>query len=253
MQVPSVTPPPRPSYAPSAPASPRDSPPLRNRTTWVTVVVLPLVGALVLWLAQGGLSWVAEKISGPAGLTVFDGGIGGCVPRYVDASLEDLKREPDAADKGVPVHGARSEPVELPLTLQAKTSQAVVVTGVRITLLSAKAVPRTGVVVEPDGCGALMTPRAFDVALTVTPTPVAEPVPGKNGAVADFPFKVSDSDPEVLTLRFDPGSQDVRFTVEVEWVADGEYGSKVLDNRGLGYRVMARGGLPLHPHAALYR
>ncbi|MFI1809667.1 hypothetical protein ACH414_04900 [Streptomyces sp. NPDC020422] len=242
-----------PSRPPSVPAPPREPSPLRNRATWVTVVVLPMVGALVLWLAQGGLSWVAAKISGPPGLTVYDGGLGGCVPRYVDASLDELKRNPDAAETGVPVHGGRFDPVELPLTLQAKTSQAIVVTGIRIKILSIEPLPRTGVVVEPDGCGEIMEPRPFDVALTEKPAPVAQPVADENGKQADFPIKVSDSDPEQLSLRLDPRGKDVRFTVEVEWVADGEYGSKVLDNRRLGYRVMDMGRLPSHPKAALYR
>lgn len=136
----------------------------------------------MLWLAQGGLTWVAAKISGPAGLTVYDGGIGGCVPQYTDTTLDDLKRDPDTARKGVPVFDGQHDPVELPLTLQARSAR-----------------------------------------------------------------------PEQLGLCFDPRGRDVRFTVEVEWVADGQYGSKVLDNRGLGYRVMAKGGLPTHPEAALYR
>ncbi|MBT2419033.1 hypothetical protein J7F01_37225 [Streptomyces sp. ISL-22] len=74
------------------------------------------------------------------------------------------------------------------------------------------------------------------------------PDPQKTGSSyrqdRDFPYKVSDSDPAQVVLLLHPGQRDVRFTVEVEWVSDGEHGSETLDNHGQGYRVMGQGDLP---------
>ncbi|MEV6175358.1 hypothetical protein AB0L99_45155 [Streptomyces sp. NPDC051954] len=194
-----------------------------------------------------------EKVTGPPGVTVYAESLDACVPMYFDASLEDVRGNPDAAlQRGVPVHDGEHLPVELPLTLQAKTSQAVVITGVKVKVLSNTALPASGVIVNPDGCGGGMTPRVFDVDLTATPVPV-QPVASGDGETVDFPLKVSDSDPEQLSLQLDPGDHDVRFTVQVEWVADGEYGSEVLDNNGLGYRVMGNGDIPAYDKAELYR
>ncbi|MFG2173754.1 hypothetical protein ACGFMO_20690 [Streptomyces niveus] len=73
-----------------------------------------------------------------------------------------------------------------------------------------------------------------------------------SGELVDFPLKVSDSDPEELVLLLAPGERDIRFSVAVKWVADGESGSTVLDNDGRGYRVMGKPDLPTYARKDLY-
>jgi hypothetical protein len=134
-------------------------------------------------------------------------------------------------------------PPEMELTLQAPTSQAVVITGVKVDVLERTAVPGSGTVVEDPACGGTLTARPFDVDLTRSPAKVRAAASG-DGTVVDFPLKVSAGDPEQIGLNLDPGDWRVRFTVEVGWIAEGEPGSKVLDNNGRGYQVMGMGGLP---------
>ncbi|WP_307659523.1 hypothetical protein [Streptomyces sp. V1I1] len=136
-------------------------------------------------------------------------------------------------------------PPELVLTLQTPTPKAVVVTGVKVKVLKRTAVPTSGVIVGERACGGSMMTRPFEVGLSKSPVKVL-PTAGDDGTTVDFPLKLSESDPEQLGLRLDPGDWHVRFTVEVEWVADGERGSKVLDNKGRGFEVSGTGDLPTY-------
>ncbi|MFJ2554786.1 hypothetical protein ACIO2V_04450 [Streptomyces sp. NPDC087534] len=203
-------------------------------------------------LLLGGWGWIWTKITGPSGATVYSDGTYSC-PRYIDVPKAEARKDLNAAyDRGVRVSDKSGFPAELPLTLQAKTAQAVVVTGVKVKVLSNRAVPSSGFVVYGE-CGGGMTPRPFDVNLAKTPVSVRPVAPAKGDDAVDFPFKVADSDPEQITLHLQPGERDIRFTVEVEWVADGEHGSKVLDNNGQAYRVMGTGGLPVYGYGEVLR
>jgi hypothetical protein len=179
------------------------------------------------------------------------------VPVYLGAELQ----KDSGTATGIPITTKPYEPAELPITLQAKTDEAIVVTGVEVNVLSSKPLPTKGGVANPDGCGGVMNARAFDVRLTQTPVPVVATVESGSGSKAkDFPFTVSASDPEQLSLRLNPGNRDIQFSVKVEWVADGQYGSVTLDGdddrdpttHGHGYRVMGRGNLPSIPQAKLH-
>lgn len=148
------------------------------------------------------------------------------------------------------------EAVELPVTLQAKSDQSIVVTGVRVDVMANDPLPEKGSVVQASDCGGGMTLRVFDVNLdahpvSVKPALVKQPA-GRAETGPDFPFKVSSGDPEELSLRLPSVKRDVRFSVTVEWVSEGEPGSVKLDNGGGGYRVMGPSTLPKYPRSALY-
>lgn len=137
-----------------------------------------------------------------------------------------------------------NDPVPLPITLQSDSSTAIVVTGVKIKILTKTPPPIKGTVILPDGCGGLMSPRSFNVNLDDL-QPEAQPAPGKDSATApaDFPMKVSADDPEQVVLNVATVRHHVRFAVIVEWVSGGEAGSKTLDNDGQGYELTGPGDL----------
>ncbi|WP_219621600.1 hypothetical protein, partial [Streptomyces sp. CB02959] len=175
----------------------------------------PRLGAISFWAVQGLWGWIWDEISGPPGLTAYTPGPTPCTP------------------------------TTLPLVLQAKTNEAIVVTGIKVNVLSAKALPKEGE--EPshqDNCAVTAHQPMFDVNLTQTPASVAPTARRAEPDRTDFPFTVSADHPKQLTLRINPGKRDVRFSLKVEWVADGEYGNAILDNgvdrdprKGHGYRV----------------
>ncbi|MEU5825873.1 hypothetical protein [Streptomyces sp. NPDC047803] len=137
---------------------------------------------------------------------------------------------------------SEEEPADFRITLQGRNAQAVVVTGVEVKVLSSKPLPKSGFIVA-DGCGGLIDPRAFTVKFSSS-SAKTEPVPDMQGKKVDFPLQVSESDPEFIDLVLLPGNHDIRYTVEVKWLSDGEPGGKLLDNDGAGYRIMGRGELP---------
>ncbi|MEU5060179.1 MULTISPECIES: hypothetical protein [unclassified Streptomyces] len=215
---------------------------------------MPLVGALTIWGIQEGWGWIWGQISGPAEVKAYTPGIAtdACIPLYSEQSVAVLKGDTATAlQRSVPISDTSGMPAEFPITLQAKTEQSIVITGVQVKVLSSKAIPRRGLILEPDGCGALVWPRTFTVNLIGAPITTKPVKPDTGKAPVDFPFKVSTKDPEQVTLQLAPGDRDIRFTVKVEWVTDGEPGSKLLDNGGKGYRVMGRGNLPTYSQAKL--
>ncbi|MGW6207494.1 hypothetical protein ACWF9B_28150 [Streptomyces sp. NPDC055089] len=137
---------------------------------------------------------------------------------------------------------SEEDPGDFLITLQGRNAQAVVVTGVEVKVLSSKPLPESGFLIA-DGCGDPMDPRTFAVKFSGS-SASTEPVPDRKGEEVDFPLQVSDSDPEFIKLQLFPGNHDIRYTVEVKWLSDGEPGGKLLDNDGAGYGIMGRGELP---------
>lgn len=134
-------------------------------------------------------------------------------------------------------------PVTLPLVLQAKTDQAVMVTGIKVKVLSDVPLPKDGQKPSPATCTGTAHEPMFDVNLTQSPVPVVPTAKKAESNRTDFPFTVSADAPKQLSLRINPGKGDVRFALKVEWVAGGEYGSATLGNdrdprtEGSGYHV----------------
>ncbi|MCZ0992676.1 hypothetical protein O1L44_05360 [Streptomyces noursei] len=163
-------------------------------------MVLPLLGAIAFWAVQGMWGWIWDKISGPPGLTAYTSGLTPCAP------------------------------ATLPLVLQAKTDKAIVVTGVKVNVLPDDS--KEGFAYREDPsvgkCAGTAHDPMFDVNLTQTPASVVSVAENAEPDRTDFPFTVSSDHPKQLRLRINPGKRDVRFSLKVEWVADGEYGSATL-------------------------
>ncbi|MGV9880684.1 hypothetical protein [Streptomyces sp. NPDC003006] len=198
-------------------------------------------------MITGGWGWVQQQVSDPPGLTVHHV-IGSC-PVYTDKSLTELRKDAsnDKLDQATPVTSPKDGPATLALTLQAKTSEAIVVTGVTVHRISAGPVPRKGSVINMD-CGGALSPRAFDVDLMQRQIRL-QPVTKGAGKAVDFPLTVSDSDPEQLDLQLLPGDHDVRFSVEVHWISEGEAHSETVTDDARPFRVTGPGRLPVYGYA----
>ncbi|CAH9420148.1 hypothetical protein SGL43_07205 [Streptomyces globisporus] len=233
--------------------------PLKDKKAWVTAVVFPAIMVIVATAVPGGWGWFSGLFAEPPSLKAYSSGPDGCVPRYSVQSLSELKAKPDALRaEGVPVADPQwGEVVSAPLTLQAKTNQSIVVTGVRVDVITSKPVPSTGQVIDASDCGSGIDVRPFDVDLASQPVAVKPAVTkGADGSQKrgpGFPFKVSSDDPEQLVLMFPSVQGDVRFSITVDWVSEGKPGNVKLDNGGAGYRVMGLGGLPRHPYSTLFK
>jgi hypothetical protein len=124
------------------------------------------------------------------------------------------------------------------LTVQGKTSTAVVVKRFRVVNLKRNPVPPDPVHVESCGpSGGAVTVRQFDVSLSdpakFTPVPGQDPVTGEDVPAVDFPFKVTENDPEVFLLTATGTTCFCEWRLAIDWTSGGRTGTTVID-RGFG-------------------
>ncbi|WP_330260905.1 hypothetical protein OG586_35185 [Streptomyces murinus] len=176
----------------------------------------------------------------------------GCVPKYSESNLSELRANPSYIGTGVPVLTNGPEYVEMPITLQAATDQAIVVTGMSVNVTSSEAVPTRGSIIKTTGCGGGVDERLYEVTPPAVASSVQPRIEGTGANGVGFPYKVTSGDPEQLTVRLNPVDRDIWFTVTVTWVSGGEIHTSNLDNNGRGYRVMGAGKLPQYTEKDLY-
>ncbi|MFF4452561.1 helix-turn-helix domain-containing protein [Streptomyces goshikiensis] len=89
------------------------------------------------------------------------------------------------------------------------------------------------------GCGAGVPTRSFTVALDAArPSVVPEP------DQPDFPFKVSESEPEVFYVKADASAYDVSWYLELSWSSGSRHGTLTIDHNGKPFRTSGLGGRP---------
>jgi len=89
------------------------------------------------------------------------------------------------------------------------------------------------------GCGGNVETKSFDIDLdNGSPT-----VTVKNGQ-RDFPYKISESDPEVFYVTAHTKAHDVRWDLALDWSSGNRHGTVHIDNRGTPFRTSADAGRP---------
>ncbi|MFI6929742.1 helix-turn-helix domain-containing protein [Streptomyces sp. NPDC050287] len=91
------------------------------------------------------------------------------------------------------------------------------------------------------GCGGNVPTRSFTVALDAQ-RPAVVPEAGSR----DFPYKVSEADPEVYYIRADASAYDVSWVLEVSWSSGSRHGTLQIDDRGRPFRTSGNNGRPAY-------
>ncbi|MFJ8056648.1 helix-turn-helix domain-containing protein [Streptomyces sp. NPDC096142] len=94
------------------------------------------------------------------------------------------------------------------------------------------------------GCGGGVPTHSFDVGLDAT-RPVATPKAGQTG----LPYKVSESDPEVLYVTAAAASHDVRWYLELAWSSGTRHGVLRIDDQGKPFRTSGMNGRPRYGYS----
>ncbi|WP_157881960.1 hypothetical protein [Streptomyces rubellomurinus] len=128
------------------------------------------------------------------------------------------------------------------VTAQTSSYESVLLMGVRVNIVKRGPLPKQGIVLGQGGCGAGQDERPFDVDLDPTPPKVIA-VQGTK-PLTQFPFRIEAADPEVFVLNISDTSDECWFTIELDWVKQGEPGTTVVDDRGKPFHVMGAGGRP---------
>jgi hypothetical protein len=132
--------------------------------------------------------------------------------------------------------GATSGKFEL--TVEGKTDAAVVLKRFRVIDVKRKSIPADAVNLLSCGpSGGAVTVRQFEVnmsdPLTFTPVPGEDPNTGDEVPGVDFPFKVSNNDPEVFLLWPTSATCFCEWRLAIDWTSGGRSGTTIVD-RGFG-------------------
>jgi hypothetical protein len=124
------------------------------------------------------------------------------------------------------------------LTVEGKTDSAVVLNRFRVIDIKRKAPPADAVQLEPCGpAGGSVILRQVDVNLgdpvKVTSVPYEDPITGDEVPAVNFPFKVSNNDPEVFQIEPTGATCFCEWRLAIDWTSGGRTGTTVVD-RGFG-------------------
>ncbi len=94
-----------------------------------------------------------------------------------------------------------------------------------------------------DGCGGPVVTRQFGVDLDA-----GQPEVTPEGGQRDFPYSVSESDPEVYYLTVATQEYDVSYYLELEFSSGGESGTVRIDDEGQPFRLSANQDQPAYDY-----
>ncbi|MDI3343063.1 helix-turn-helix transcriptional regulator [Streptomyces sp. AJ-1] len=170
-----------------------------------------------------------------------------CSQRYLVDREPDAVRPPPVeqdAPAWVAAMGAVSADEQVvEVTLQGKGSETVVLQALHVRVVrTGEPLPwtdyGTGV-----GCGGGVALRTFDVDLDQG-SPAARAAEGQR----PFPYKISESDPEMFRVTAHTGGRDVSWYLEVEWSSGERQGVFRVDDRGRPFRTSASAGRPAYDY-----
>ncbi|MFD5639358.1 helix-turn-helix domain-containing protein [Streptomyces sp. NPDC127077] len=93
------------------------------------------------------------------------------------------------------------------------------------------------------GCGGSVGTKSFAVDLDA-----GQPVIALKGGQRDFPYKVSESDPEVFYVLADAQAHDVSWYLELDWSSGTKSGTVRVDDHGKPFRTSGNTGRPAYDH-----
>ncbi|MEU9988881.1 helix-turn-helix domain-containing protein [Streptomyces sp. NPDC048045] len=169
-----------------------------------------------------------------------------CTARYlIDRPPTKVAPPPveGAATAWVASHGAVSSgEQEVTLTVQGTGKETVVLQSMEVQTVARRtplawndyAMGYPGV-----GCGGGVPTRSFTVALDAV-RPAVQPEAGHR----NFPFKVSESDPEVFYVKADASAYDVSWTLALTWSSGSRHGVLRIDDHGRPFHTSGNNGRP---------
>ncbi|MGW3497965.1 helix-turn-helix domain-containing protein [Streptomyces sp. NPDC001020] len=125
------------------------------------------------------------------------------------------------------------------LTVQGTGKDTVVLEALHVRVLTKGAPLAWNDYVMGVGCGGGVDTKSFDISLdNGSPT-----VTVKNGQ-RDFPYKVSESDPEVFYVTARTKAHDVRWDLTLDWSSGSRRGTVHIDDNGTPFHTSADVGRP---------
>ncbi|MFJ8821470.1 helix-turn-helix domain-containing protein [Streptomyces sp. NPDC102467] len=151
---------------------------------------------------------------------------------------------PPASEQDAPrwaaAYGAvSSDEQRLALTVQGTGHDTVVLEALHVRVISSNAPLAWNDYSMGVGCGGGVGTKSFDVNLDS-----GNPAAAVRNGQRDFPYKVSESDPEVFYVTAHTTAHDVRWDLSLEWSSGSRRGTVHIDNNGTAFRTSADKGRP---------
>ncbi|MFF7596511.1 helix-turn-helix domain-containing protein [Streptomyces mirabilis] len=131
----------------------------------------------------------------------------------------------------------------LALTVQGTGKATVVLEGLHVRVVGKDAPLAWNDYAMGVGCGGGVETKSFAVDLDAG-RPVTTPKAGQR----DFPYKVSESDPEVFYVFADARAHDVSWYLELDWSSGARSGTVRVDDNGKPFRTSGNVGRPAYDY-----
>ncbi|MET7796152.1 helix-turn-helix domain-containing protein [Streptomyces decoyicus] len=129
------------------------------------------------------------------------------------------------------------------VSVQGAGEGAVVLHALRVRVVSTSAQPAWNAFSMGVGCGGGITPKTFGVSLAA-----AQPRLAPEGGQRDFPYKVSERDPEVFKVTARAPARAVRWYMELEWSSGNRHGTLRIDDNGEPFHTAGMEGRPQYDY-----
>lgn len=123
------------------------------------------------------------------------------------------------------------------LTVQGTGAETVVLQALHVRVVRSAAPLTWNSYAMGNGCGGGVDTKSFDVSLDLG-NPLAQPIGGQR----NFPYKVSESDPEVFYVNGHTTGHDVSWYLELDWSSGDRHGTVRVDDHGKPFRTSGAPG-----------
>ncbi|MEW2253857.1 helix-turn-helix transcriptional regulator [Streptomyces sp. NPDC047869] len=151
--------------------------------------------------------------------------------------------EPDARGWVTALGGVAGGQQMLALTVQGTGSATVVLEDLHVRVVEKSAPLAWNDFAMGVGCGGGVGTAAFGTDLDAG-RPALTPKAGQR----DFPYKVSESDPEVFYVFADARAHNVSWYLELDWSSGARHGTVRVDDNGKPFRTSGNVGRPAYSH-----
>ncbi|MGW8066745.1 helix-turn-helix domain-containing protein [Streptomyces ziwulingensis] len=155
----------------------------------------------------------------------------------IDRSPQNVPEPPaqqDAVGWATPLGAVSANRQTAVLTVQGTGAETVVLKDLHVRVVSSEPALDWKQYVMGNGCGGQVNTESFDVSLDLA-NPLVTPVSGQR----DFPYSVSESDPEVFKVNAHTSGHDVSWYLELEWSSGARQGTMRVDDHGKPFRTSA--------------
>ncbi|MGW6012917.1 hypothetical protein [Streptomyces sp. NPDC055210] len=138
---------------------------------------------------------------------------------------------------------ALAHPYKVDILVEGRTAQAVVLRRLRVIVNRRRPAIRGSYFSVVGSTGAILDPRVFHIDLDADP-PRLWPSRHQLDAAPDFPYTVTQGDPEMFHIHVTALDADYDWHLELDWTVGGESGTCVLDEGGSPFSIAAVGSRP---------